>query len=88
MYGFILGLWLLVTPPQQDCGGWENWLDVVVTQEIDSSKCLHVSSTLGEPCYNVQVQIFPGPPEQCTFMHCVTKSRVNKVIKKYVEQYL
>lgn len=78
----------ITPPPKQLCGGWENWLQVVVTQE-DQTKCaVTTSSVVTETCYHVWVKVNPGSEHQCVFQYDVPQSKVDNVVKKFMQEYM
>lgn len=71
----------------QTCGGWENWLTIIVTQE-DQSKCSNKIGIPNENCLHVLIQVHPGDPKECTFQYDVVHSKVDNVVKQFVEEYM
>ena len=71
------------------CGGWENFMTVTIEQQIDGDKCKAPQfSTNPEVCYHVNIRIFPGDKDKCTFDYDVPKSKVKTTIDFYVRRYL
>ena len=88
---FVFALVLIaradVKQKQSTCGGWENWMQVVVTQDPGSS-CIRKGSQITETCYTVTIQVHPGDPETCTFNYNVPQSKVDNVVKQFMNEYL
>lgn len=76
-------------PVRPDCGGWENYMQVVVTQMPDPEACnVSPKTNRYETCYTVTIFIYPTSDPECRWDFNVPQRTVKQVVKDFMDAYL